>query len=103
MADLLSRDDIDTALASLPGWSYDGTALVKRVQVPADSQDGLVEAVAQVAAELDHHPDTSTDGDGMTFRLWTHSAGGVTPKDVELAARIDRELSGAADDEGSSS
>ena len=36
----------------------------------------------------------------MVFRLWTHSAGGVTSKDVELAGRIDQALSGAGRDTG---
>jgi len=100
MPELLSRSDIDDALAALPGWSFDGAALVKRAGVPADSQDGLLEAVRQVADEVSHHPDVSRSGDTVTFRLSTHSAGGVTAKDVDLAARIDRELSGAGRDEG---
>ena len=101
MADLLDRADIDTALASLPGWSYDGEALVKSVGVPAEGRDALVEAVAAVSDELDHHPDTSADDHVLRFRLWTHSDGGVTSKDVELAARIDQVLSGAGWDSGS--
>lgn len=101
MADILDRADIDIALASLPGWSYDGEALVKSVGVPADSRDALVEAVAAVSDALDHHPDTSPDDQGLRFRLWTHSDGGVTSKDVELAARIDQVLSGAGWDSGS--
>ncbi|MBA2767927.1 MAG: 4a-hydroxytetrahydrobiopterin dehydratase [Sporichthyaceae bacterium] len=101
MAELLSRDDIDTALAALPGWSCEDDKLVKRARVALDSQDGLVEAVSQVADAMDHHPVVSRDNDSVTFRLWTHSAGGVTAKDIDLAARIDRELSGAGRDEGS--
>lgn len=101
MADLLDRDDIDTALASLPGWAYEDEKLVKRADVPADSQDALVEAVSRVADDLNHHPDISRDGNGVTFRLWTHSAGGVTAKDVDLAARIDQQLSGAGTDTAS--
>lgn len=100
MPDLLSRSDIDGALGALPGWSFDGAALVKTVRVPADSQDGLLAAVGRVADEVNHHPDVSRSDDSVTFRLWTHSAGGVTAKDVDLAARVDRELSGAGRDEG---
>jgi 4a-hydroxytetrahydrobiopterin dehydratase len=101
MADLLDRTDIESALASLPGWSYDGEALVKTVDVPEDSRDALVEAVGVVSDELDHHPDTSAEDGSLRFRLWTHSDGGVTSKDVELAARIDQVLSGAGWDAGS--
>ena len=100
MPDLLDPADVKTALGALPGWTYEGDALVKRADVPADSQDGLLESVAQVADELDHHPDISREADAVVFRLRTHSAGEVTAKDVDLAARIDRTLSGAGRDAG---
>lgn len=100
MPDLLPRDQIDTALGALPGWAYQDDKLVKSAQVPSDSQDGLLEAVGRVADEMNHHPDVSREGDSVTFRLWTHSAGGVTTKDVDLAARIDQTLSGAGTDTG---
>jgi 4a-hydroxytetrahydrobiopterin dehydratase len=100
MADPLDRSDIDTALAALPGWSFDDGKLVKRAGVPADSQDALVEAVMTVADEVNHHPEIVRDGHSVTFRLWTHSAGGVTAKDVDLASRIDQQLSGAGTDAG---
>ena len=102
MANLLPREDIDAALAALAGWSYDGTALVKQVPVPAHSQDGLVEAVGKVADAVNHHPVVDRAADSLTFRLWTHTDDGVTAKDVDLAARIDRELSGAGEDRGTS-
>ena len=54
----------------------------------------------KLADEVNHHPDVSRDADSVTFRLWTHSAGGVTAKDVELAARIDAQLSGSGTDTG---
>jgi len=100
MADLLDPADVETALGALPGWTFEDDALVKRADVPADSQDGLLESVAQVADQVDHHPDVSRDADVVVFRLRTHSAGGVTSKDVDLAARIDRTLSGAGRDAG---
>jgi 4a-hydroxytetrahydrobiopterin dehydratase len=100
MAEILDGAAIEVALASLPGWSYDGSALVRQVSVPADSQDGLLEAVGQAADAVDHHPVVDRSGEALTFRLWTHSAGGVTAKDIDLAARIDRALSGAGTDEG---
>lgn len=100
MADLLDRDQIDAALESLPGWSTDGQALTRRAEVTADSQDAMAASVAAVADALDHHPVVERDDAAMTFRLWTHSAGGVTAKDVELAARIDQVLSGSGTDTG---
>ena len=99
-ADLLDRSQIDTALEALPGWSYDGEALTRRADVPADSQDAMLEAVAQVADAMDHHPDVSREPDALVLRLWTHSEDGVTTKDVDLAARVDQVLSGSATDTG---
>jgi 4a-hydroxytetrahydrobiopterin dehydratase len=101
MAGLIPDDEIAAALQALPGWSYEDGRLTKRADVPADSQDALLEAVGRVADDMDHHPDVERAEDGVTFRLWTHSAGGVTAKDVDLAARIDQQLSGAGSDTAS--
>ena len=49
----------------------------------------VVDRVAEVAEELDHHPDIDIRWRTLTFALATHSAGGVTEKDFGLAARID--------------
>jgi 4a-hydroxytetrahydrobiopterin dehydratase len=98
MPEVLDQDAIDTALGALPGWRYDGEALVKRAAVPDDSQDALERTVGAVADELDHHPVVTREPDALTFRVWTHSAGGVTGKDVDLAARIDQVLTGAQPD-----
>ncbi len=94
MADLLDQKSIDDALAALPGWEYDDNKLVKKVPVADDSKDQLEKGVMEVADELNHHPEIERGPGEMRFQLWTHSAGGVTGKDVELAARIDKTLSG---------
>jgi 4a-hydroxytetrahydrobiopterin dehydratase len=49
----------------------------------------IVDDVAVVAEELDHHPDVDIRWRKVTFTLSTHSQGGVTGRDVELARRID--------------
>ncbi|GAA4526873.1 MULTISPECIES: 4a-hydroxytetrahydrobiopterin dehydratase [Nonomuraea] len=100
MTELLNRDEIDTALVALEGWHSEGNALVKDVPITPDSFGWLSEAVLNEAEEMNHHPDIDRTDSGVRFRLWTHSAGGVTPKDVELAARIDQVLSGATRDKG---
>lgn len=93
MADLLDAEGIKSAQESLPGWSYDGEALVRRVDVPEADQDNLESRVMAEANAMDHHPVISREGDTMTFRVWSHSDGGVTTKDVDLAGRIDHVLS----------
>ncbi|MFG3436116.1 4a-hydroxytetrahydrobiopterin dehydratase [Nonomuraea sp. NPDC047897] len=100
MAERLTDADVDTALEALEAWGREGDALVKDVRITRDSYGWLSEAVMNEANALDHHPEIERTGDGVRFRLTTHSAGGVTAKDVELAARIDRVLSGAARDRG---
>jgi len=100
MADLLTDNEIDTALAALEGWHRDGDALRRDIPITPDSFDWLSEAVMNEANALDHHPDIERTGEGIRFRLSTHSAGGVTAKDVELATHIDRVVSGGARDQG---
>ncbi|MEV0201856.1 4a-hydroxytetrahydrobiopterin dehydratase [Nonomuraea sp. NPDC050691] len=100
MVERLSVEEIDTALVALEGWRREDDELVKDVPITPDNYGWLSEAVMNEANDLDHHPDIERTGDGVRFRLRTHSAGGVTEKDVELAARIDRVLSGAARDRG---
>jgi 4a-hydroxytetrahydrobiopterin dehydratase len=48
-----------------------------------------VDAVAVIAEEMDHHPDIDIRWRTLHFAVSTHSAGGVTALDVELAARIE--------------
>ena len=49
----------------------------------------LVQQVAEAAEAADHHPDIDIRWRTVTFRLVTHSAGGVTAKDIGLARTID--------------
>lgn len=94
MAELLTADQVAAALESLPGWSGDTERIRRVVRVEAETQDALVDEVMRVADTLDHHPTMERGAGSLTFLVWTHSAGGVTSKDVELAARIDEVLSG---------
>jgi 4a-hydroxytetrahydrobiopterin dehydratase len=82
---------IETALRALPDWSREGDVLV-RVVKRKDWRDAiaLVGAVAVEADRRDHHPDLCVTGyRTVTFRLTTHSAGGITKRDVDLARAID--------------
>jgi 4a-hydroxytetrahydrobiopterin dehydratase len=88
---LLQPDEIDTQLADLPGWSGD-TAGIRREYTFPDfpTAVGAVDAVAEEAEDMDHHPDIDIRWRSVTFGVSTHSAGGVTQLDVELAHRIHR-------------
>lgn len=90
MAKVMAADAIEEELTSLDGWSGDAHAITRTVTAASFREAvGLVDAVAVVAEEADHHPDIDIRYRTVTFRLCTHSADGVTALDVELARRID--------------
>jgi 4a-hydroxytetrahydrobiopterin dehydratase len=89
MAELLSSDDLATALAELDGWSGTTQGIERAIEAPG-FLDGirLVDAVAEAAERADHHPDIDIRWRTVTFRLSTHSKGGVTDNDIALAKEI---------------
>ena len=89
---LLPYDEVDRALADeLTDWHRDGGVITRRVEASSFLAGiALVQRVAEQAEELDHHPDIDIRYTTLTFTLSTHSAGGLTGKDLELAGRIDR-------------
>jgi 4a-hydroxytetrahydrobiopterin dehydratase len=90
MAALLSASEIDTALAGLTGWAGGTDGIRRTVEAPSfPAAIRLVAEVAQAAEDADHHPDIDIRWRKVTFALSTHSAGGVTSKDIALARRID--------------
>ncbi|MGH9181444.1 MAG: 4a-hydroxytetrahydrobiopterin dehydratase, partial [Acidimicrobiales bacterium] len=72
------------------GWARDGDRLV-RTSRHGDFRAAmaLVNAVAHLAEERNHHPDIAVHWDTVELTLWTHSAGGVTRADLDLAAAIE--------------
>jgi 4a-hydroxytetrahydrobiopterin dehydratase len=90
MADLLDADALQDALSRLDGWEGDGTAIRRSVELLSFmAAVGVVDRVAEAAEELDHHPDIDIRWRTLTFACVTHSAGGVTGRDITLAGRID--------------
>lgn len=87
---VLTAAERSAALSSLDGWAYEAEALRKTFAFA-----GFVEAFAfmtagALAAErLDHHPDWSNSYRTVVVALSTHSAGGVTERDVALARAMD--------------
>jgi 4a-hydroxytetrahydrobiopterin dehydratase len=86
----LTADEIATALKALPDWSGGPTGITRSFEA-ATFPDGiaLVQQVADAAEAADHHPDIDIRWRTVTFRLVTHSAGGVTAKDIAMARTID--------------
>ncbi len=87
----LSKPEIQEKLKQAPGWSHAGKAIQKKFTfksfMPAM---GFVNKVAEAAEAAGHHPDITINYSAVTLSLSTHSEGGVTQKDFDLAARIDR-------------
>lgn len=90
MTDLLTDEQIRVSLDALPEWTQEGTSIVRTVSAP-DFLTGIgwVDRVADAAEQAGHHPDIDVRYTEITFRLSTHSEGGLTAKDFDLAARID--------------
>jgi 4a-hydroxytetrahydrobiopterin dehydratase len=91
----LSDDELSAALPGLPLWSGDGGGLHRTVELPS-FRDAVaaIGAIADVAEEMDHHPDVDLRWRTLHLGLVSHSAGGVTELDLELARRIDALLPG---------
>jgi 4a-hydroxytetrahydrobiopterin dehydratase len=86
----LSDSEIDERLGGLDGWRRSGEAIVKEF----DNGDfkGSVEFVNRLtpeAEEMNHHPDLEISWKTVTVTITTHSEGGLTEGDFELASRID--------------
>jgi 4a-hydroxytetrahydrobiopterin dehydratase len=89
MTRLLTHDEVAHALLALPGWAGGTEDIGARYLFPSFAAAiSAVVAVADEADTMDHHPDIDIRYRRVSFLLSTHSAGGVTQLDVELAHRI---------------
>jgi len=96
-APLLSDAEIADGLATLPEWHREGDTITRTVRC-ATFMDaiGLVNRVAEAAEAADHHPEIQINWRRVTFALTTHAAGGLSAKDLAMAATIDN-LAGPPD------
>ena len=90
MAERLSDIAIQRALGALTGWSRKGDTITKTYTRPT-FLDGIafVQRIAMEAEALDHHPDLDIRYTKIVVSLSTHSAGGITALDLDLAGKID--------------
>lgn len=88
---LLSENEIQQNLSGLTGWQLKGKEIQKMYE-KRDFVDSLmfVNQAAFLAEKANHHPDVLIQWNKVTLTLSTHSEGGLTEKDFELAAQIDR-------------
>jgi 4a-hydroxytetrahydrobiopterin dehydratase len=87
---VLSDEQVDAAAATLDGWQRTDGALRRSVTFESFLEGiDAVRSVAEEAERADHHPDIDIRWRTVTFTLVTHSQGGITAQDVELARAID--------------
>jgi 4a-hydroxytetrahydrobiopterin dehydratase len=87
---VIDDSEIEERLRALPHWERDGAA-IRRVYECGDfvGSTNFVAALVEPAEARGHHPDLEVSWDKVTVTLTTHSEGGLTAADFELAAEVD--------------
>jgi 4a-hydroxytetrahydrobiopterin dehydratase len=90
MGTLLSDEEIEAKLAGLEGWERRGAAIAKELRC-GDFVGSVrfVESLVEPAEAMGHHPDLAISWDTVTVTISTHSEGGLTAADFELAGKVD--------------
>ncbi len=90
MSELLKASEIKEHLKKVPEWEHEKKAIERLFEFDDFSEAMLfVDSVAEIAEEEDHHPDIDIRYNKVTLRLSTHSEGGLTGRDFEVAEKID--------------
>jgi 4a-hydroxytetrahydrobiopterin dehydratase len=91
----LEEDQITSALADLDGWRLDGDRIRRELSFDA-FRDAIafINRVADLADEANHHPELRNSYTSVEVVLTTHSDGGVTEKDLDLARKVDAVVDG---------
>ena len=86
----LDEEEVERRLAELPEWGRAGEAITREFECGdfAGSVE-FVNRLTPVAEEMNHHPDLAISWSTVTVTISTHSEGGLTAADFELARRID--------------
>lgn len=87
---LLDEAEIRTRLDQLDGWTRDGDLIRKTYTLDSFAEAvAFVNRIAELAERADHHPDIDIRYDRVACALATHSEGGLTRKDFDLARQLD--------------
>jgi 4a-hydroxytetrahydrobiopterin dehydratase len=93
MVHKLSPDERKSALTRLKGWTeVGGRDAITRTFTFGDFNEafGFMTRVALIAEKMDHHPEWSNVYKTVAVTLSTHDAGGLTERDIKLAAAMDK-------------
>jgi 4a-hydroxytetrahydrobiopterin dehydratase len=87
---LLSDEEIEARLGELDGWTRSGDAIEKSYgRGDFVGSVEFVKSVVEPAEDMGHHPDLAISWSEVTVTISTHSEGGLTANDFELAKKID--------------
>ncbi len=90
MPRLFDSKEIKTALKELPHWEHEAKTIERTIEFDDFAQAiDFVNGVAELAEEAEHHPDIEIHYNKVRLILSTHSKGGITDKDFDLAEQID--------------
>lgn len=86
----LSEGEVEAGLQDLSGWRREGDEIVKDFELETfPAVIAFVGRIADLAEAADHHPDLDIRYNKLHVALTSHDAGGLTTKDLALAAQID--------------
>jgi 4a-hydroxytetrahydrobiopterin dehydratase len=90
MSDILSASNIKTQLKKVPEWELDKKRIERTFEFD-DFEEAIdfVNGIAEIAGEEEHHPDLDIRYNKVRVMLSTHSKGGLTERDFDVAERID--------------
>lgn len=79
---------VDTGRVTPGGWIEVDGALERTFELPSFAEAlAFVNRVGELAEAEDHHPDIAISYRKVTLRWWTHTAGGITDRDRDLAEK----------------
>jgi 4a-hydroxytetrahydrobiopterin dehydratase len=89
----LRESEIATRLAALPRWAHTDGAIRRTYKTDGWRGSMLVaNAIAFICEAADHHADLTVTWPSVAVALSTHSAGGITAKDIEVAGLIEKQV-----------
>jgi 4a-hydroxytetrahydrobiopterin dehydratase len=90
MATLVPQTDLESLMKRVPEWETDNKSIERTFEFDDFTQAiDFVNSVAEIAEEEDHHPDIDIRWNKVRLNLSTHSEGGLTELDFQLARKID--------------
>ena len=85
-----TSEEIDAALEGLDGWKRNGDQIERKLEFDDFmAAIAFINRIAELAEAADHHPEIFNVYNRVELVLTTHDAGGLTRKDLSLAAEID--------------